>query len=183
MTKMKPPRIKKKAMYFTTEAVISMMILSVGFGIIVYMFTVLARPPVGIVQTTLYDTVDLFNTKIESIGNGTCSSNSTWIDNGNITDTDQSIINQAGELYYRYKEKSCDYCDELVQQCLSDFIDYRNLEEENIRVQIGGETWYQNGTITKENATVIFPEKIILIGTENNTAMWGPYTAEVEVWQ
>lgn len=176
-------RRTKKALYFTTEAVIAMMILSVGFGIIFYMFTVLSKPPVGIVQTTLYDTVDLFDMKIKDIGNGSCSSNSSLVTNGNITDTTQSLLIQAGELYYRYKEKNCDYCDELLKQCINDFIQDQDKEDENLRIEINGETWYKNGTITRENATVIFPQKIFLIGTLNNTAMWGPYIAQIEVWK
>ncbi len=180
---LKKVKTRKQGIYFTIEAMIAMMILSVGFGIIIYMFTMLAKPPIGVVQTTLYDTVDLFNTKIDSIGNGSCSLNSTWIDDGNITDTSQSILNQAGEFYYRYSEKNCEYCGELLQQCISEFVDYKNIQEENIKIEIDGQTWYANGTITLENATVIFPNRILLLGTENNTVMWGPYVAKVQVWQ
>ncbi len=173
----------KKAFYFTMEAVIALMILSIGFGILLYLFTVLAKPPVSIVQTKLYDTVTLFSMKIESISGGNCSATSDWTADGNITVTSNSILNQAGEFYYRYSERNCDYCDDLLEQCLREFADEKNIEDENIEIRIDKRTWYYNGTMTQENASVVFPYKMLLFGTYNNSAMWGPYVAEVRVWQ
>lgn len=173
----------KKGIYFTLEAIIALLVMSVGFGIILYLFLVLSKPPISAVQTELYDTVEIFNLPIQSIGNGSCSATSDFVTNGNITDTSNTFFNQLGEFYYRYAEKGCDYCDDLLSQCITDFIDYRNLEDKNIQINIEDTLWYKNGTIDQENATVLFPFKVLLLGVYNNSVMWGPYKGEVLVWR
>lgn len=173
----------KKGIYFTLEAIIALLVMSVGFGIILYLFLVLSKPPISAVQTELYDTIELFNLPLQSIGNGTCSASSDLLLDGNITDTSNTFFNQLGEFYYRYTERGCEYCSELLSQCITDFIDYLNIEEQNIKINIEGSTWYENGTIDEENATVLFPFNILLLGVYNNSAMWGPYTGEVQVWR
>lgn len=173
----------KKGIYFTIEAVIAMMVISIGFGIILYLFVVLSKPPIGIVQTDLYNTVDLFSLQIQEISNGTCSAGSDATDDGNITDTSVTIMNQLGEFYYRYTALSCDYCDELLKKCIVDFVDYREIQDNNLQISIENTAFYLNGTIAQENATVLLPFKMLLFGTRNNTEMWGPYIGEIRVWQ
>lgn len=173
----------KKGIYFTLEAIIALLVMSVGFGIILYLFLVLSKPPISAVQTELYDTVELFTIPIDSIGNGTCSASSDLVLDGNITDTSNTFFNQLGEFYYRYTEKDCDYCADILSQCIIDFVAYRNIEEQNLKINIEGTTWYKNGTIDEENATVLFPFKVLLLGVYNHSVMWGPYTGEVQVWR
>ncbi len=173
----------KKGLYFTLEAVIAMMVISIGFGIILYLFVVISKPPISIVQTDLYNTVDLFSIKLLDIEKGACSATSDMIEDGNITDTIIPFFNQLGEFYYRYNVQNCDYCDDLLKICITDLLDYRNLEEQNLQISIDGKVFYSNGTIAQENATVILPFKMLLFGARNNTEMWGPYLGEIRVWQ
>lgn len=173
----------KKGIYFTLEAVIALMVISIGFGILLYIFVVSSKPPVSAVQTELYETVEIFNMNIENIANGSCSARSDFINDGNITDTTNTLFNQLGEFYYRYDELGCDYCDELLMQCIADFVDYRNLDEHNIQISIENTVWYRNSTIDPENATVLFPFKMLLFGIYNNSEMWGAYSAEVRLWR
>jgi hypothetical protein len=175
--------MKKKGIYFTLEAVIAMMVISIGFGIILYLFTVTAKPPVTTVQTDLYDMVKLFNIPLNTIGEGTCSAAGTAVDDGNISDTSNTFFNQLGEFYYRYTTQNCDYCDELITQCIADYINYRNLEDENMQISIEGTAFYNSTGIDQENATAVFPFPVLLFGMQNNNAMWGPYTGEIKVWQ
>lgn len=177
------PIHSKKGIYFTLEAVIALMVISIGFGILLYMFVVSSKPPVSAVQTELYDTVEIFNMNIENIANGSCSATSDFVSDGNITDTTNTLFNQLGEFYYRYEELGCDYCDEILIQCIADFVDYRNLDEQNIQISIENTVWYKNSTIEPENATVLFPFKMLLFGTYNNSQMWGPYSGEVRLWR
>jgi hypothetical protein len=173
----------KKGIYFTIEAVIAMMVISIGFGIILYLFVVLSKPPLGIVQTDLYNTVDLFSFQLQDISNGTCSASGNATDNGNITDTSMTLMNQLGEFYYRYTARDCDYCDDLLRECILEFVDYRDIHDNNLQISIEGTAFYANGTIDQENATVLLPFKMLLFGTRNNTEMWGPYLGEIRVWQ
>ena len=173
----------KKGIYFTIEAVIAMMVISIGFGIILYLFVVLSKPPIGIVQTDLHNTVDLFSLPLQDIGNGTCSAAGNATDNGNITDPTMILMNQLGEFYYLYTTLDCDYCDDLLTECIIDFVNYRDIQGNNLQISIEGTAFYANGTIDQENATVLLPFKMLLFGTRNNTEMWGPYLGEIRVWQ
>lgn len=176
----------KKGIYFTVEAVFSLMVISIGFGIILYLFVVLSKPPVGIVQTELYDTADLFMVKIQDISQGNCSINSTAVEegDGNITDISNTLFQQLGEYYFRWAVQDCDYCDDLLSTCIADYVSYRNLDDVNVDLRIEGTSFYtNNATLAQENATVLFPYKTILFGTVNNTHMWGPYIGEIRIWQ
>ncbi|MFA6888889.1 MAG: hypothetical protein WC254_05340 [Candidatus Woesearchaeota archaeon] len=175
--------MQKKAIYFTLEAVIAMMVISVGFGILLYMFVVTSTPPISTVQSNLYDMVKLFNMPIYSIGNGTCSKSGNATLDGNITDTSSTFFNQLGEFYYRYTTQNCEYCDDLITTCVTDYITYRNINDQNIQISIEGIPFYNSTTINQENATALFPFPILLFGIQNNSAMWGPYTGEIRVWQ
>lgn len=175
--------MKKKAIYFTLEAVIAMMVISIGFGIILYLFTVTPKPPITTVQTELYDMVKLFNVPINSISEGTCSATGDAVEYGYITDTTNTFFNQLGEFYYIYTTQNCDYCDELIITCINDYIDYRNLGDENLQISIEGTAFYTSTGIHQENATAVFPFPILLFGIQNNSAMWGPYTGEIKTWQ
>lgn len=174
----------KKGIYFTLEAIFSLMVISIGFGIILYLFVVLSKPPIGIVQTELYDTADLFMVEIQDIAQGNCSINSSAITDGNITDASNMLFQQLGEYYFRSAVQDCTYCTEMLSTCIADYVSYRNLNEANIDVRIEGASFYtNNATVTQENAIVLFPYKTILFGTVNNTQMWGPYVGEIRIWQ
>ena len=179
-----PMHSHKKGIYFTLEAIFSLMVISVGFGIILYLFVVLSKPPVGIVQTELYDTADLFMVEIQDISQGNCSINSTAVEEGYITDTSNTLFQQLGEYYFRSTTEDCTYCAEMLSTCIADYVSYRNLDDVNIDVRIEGTSFYMNNaTFAQENATVLFPYKTILFGTVNNTQMWGPFVGEIRIWQ
>ncbi len=173
----------KKGIYFTLEAVIAMMVISVGFGIILYLFTVAPKPPITTVQTDLYDMVKLFNIPINNIGEGTCSASGQAVEDGYISDTSALFFNQLGEFYYMHTTQNCEECSELITTCITEYLDYRNLGDENIQVSIEGIAFYNSTGIDQENATAVFPFPILLFGIQNNTAMWGPYTGEIKTWQ
>lgn len=175
--------MQKKALYFTLEALVAMMVISVGFGILLYLFVVTSAPPITTVQTNLYDMVKLFNMPIYSISDGTCSVTGDAVEDGEISDTSTTFFNQLGEFYYRYTTQHCDYCDELITTCITEYITYRNLDEENIQISIEGIPFYNSTNIDQENATALFPYPVLLFGIQNNSAMWGPYTGEIRVWQ
>lgn len=182
--RMKSIHSNKKGIYFTLEAIFALMVISIGFGIILYLFVVLSKPPIGIVQTELYDTADLFMIELQDIAQGNCSINSTAIEEGYITDTSNTLFQQLGEYYFRSITEDCTYCAEMLNTCIADYISYRNLQDVNIDVRIEGNSLYtNNATFAQENATVLFPYKTILFGTVNNTQMWGPYVGEIRIWQ
>jgi hypothetical protein len=197
----------KKAMYFTLEAIVAMMVISVGFTIILYLFIALAQAPVQTVQTDLYDTVTILDLELQDISSGECSVRGDLVDEGIISDTSNSFFNQMGEFYFCMNSDSCTCttdCEteyqEYIYDCLEDFIDYRSLDDMNLQLQIEDTVLYRSdydsvdhtviydgldgtGNADQENATVLLPFKIMLVGIWNNEETWGPYIGEVRIWQ
>ncbi len=197
----------KKGIYFTLEAIIAMMVISVGFTIILYLFIALMQAPVRNVQTDLYGTVSILDLQLKDIDNGVCSAKSSLIDDGIITDTSNSFFTQLGEFYYCMNSDTC-YCtsdcvyefETYIHDCLKDFIELRHLDNLNLALKIEDTTLYRSdydsaaheviyssgnekGNLDQENATVLLPFKVMLVGIHDNTETWGPYTGEVRVWQ
>lgn len=187
----------KKAIYFTVEAIIAMMVISIGFTILLYIFVAMEQAPVQTVQTTLYDIVAELDIEIRDIGgDGTCSAASPLVENGIINDISNSFMTQLGEFYFcmHTDDQTCrcisDCATEYssyLQDCMTDFIDYRNLDDQNMQIMIDDTVLYSSDTIDKnidqENATVLFPFKLMLFGLHDNQHPWGAYIAEVRIWE
>ncbi|PIN79776.1 hypothetical protein COV16_02495 [Candidatus Woesearchaeota archaeon CG10_big_fil_rev_8_21_14_0_10_34_8] len=199
----------KKGIYFTIEAIIAMMVISVGFTILLYLFVALSQPPISSVQTGLYDVVEELDLEIRDIGSSeddACSAKGELVENDIIIDTDNGFFTQMGEFYYCMNSDNC-VCDsdceseyeEYIGTCMEFFISKRNLDEKNLYLQIEDTVLYrsdadstdnviyisgdEDGNLDQENATVLFPFRIILIGVYNGTNTWGPYTGEVRIWE
>jgi hypothetical protein len=74
-----------------------------------------------------------------------------------------------------------------MQSCITDFIDYRNLDDQNMQIMIEDTVLYSSDTIDgnldQVNATALFPFKQILFGLHDNQHPWGTYIAEVRAWE
>ncbi len=190
LKKEKMMKENKKALYFTLEAIIALMVLSIGFTILVYLYMALAEPPVGTVQTNLYDLVEVLDQQILDLGDGTCSVQSSLVDEGIINETTNSFLMQLGEFYYRMTDPSCD-CEEeyktYIEDCIVDFLKYQNLDKQNLQIQIEDTILYNSeeeaGRLDQANATVLLPFRVLLVGVYDKREPWGLYVAEVHLWE
>ncbi len=180
----------KKALYFTLEAIIALMVLSIGFTILVYLYMALAEPPVRTVQNDLYDLLEVLDQQILDLGDGTCSAKSSLVEEGIINDTTNNFFTQLGEFYYRMTDPSCD-CEEEYQQyiedCIADFLAYQNLEDRNLQIRIEDTVLYtsddEDGRLDQANATVLLPFRVILVGIYDKREPWGLSVGEVRLWE
>lgn len=180
----------KKALYFTLEAIIALMVLSIGFTILVYLYMALAEPPVRSVQTDLYDLLEVLDQQILDLGEGTCSAQSSLVEEGIINDTTNSFLTQLGEFYYRMTDPSCD-CEEeyqtYIENCITDFLEYQNLNDRNLHIKIENAVLYssdeEDGRLDQANATVLFPFRVLLVGIYDKREPWGYYVSEVRLWE
>ena len=202
----------KKGMYFTLEAIIATLIMSVGFGVILYLFVTPQGPPLHTTQTTLTDAADLFLLPIGTLDGGSCSPTGDAVTNGDVTDLSLPFFQQLGEFYYKSKTEctqaevsvgTCAY-NEWITTCLvgageDEFIDVMNLEDLNMEVSIDDIVYYTTdgvtGRLAKEDAEIILPYRVLLAGTYTKTILnddgtteqrkefWGPYVGEIKIWE
>jgi hypothetical protein len=199
--------MQKKGIYFTLEALIAMMVISVGFTIILYLFVSLSQAPIRTVQTDLYDTVSIMDLQLIDLGTGECSANGDLADGGIIVNTQYTFFTQLGEFYYCMNTDTCicefDCASEYeayIHDCVEDFIPLRNLDEINFALSIDDVIIYRSdydsimhdvmyfsgdeeSNLDQENATVLFPYKVMLVGIYDDRETWGPYIGEVRVWE
>lgn len=184
----------KKAMYFTLEAIIATLIISVGFGVILYLLVTPAQPPLHTTQTALTDTAAVFLLPVGTLDSGTCSPSGSAVTEGYITDLSISFFQQLGEFYAQSKtecteaEISAGICVsyELLTTCLTEFITEMNLDERNMEVSLDGTVYYTSAGLAEEEATVILPYAVLLTGTytkDDTIVFWGPYEGEIKVWE
>lgn len=180
----------KKALYFTLEAIIALMVLSIGFTILVYLYMALAEPPVRTVQTDLYDLLEVLDQQILDLGDGTCSAQSSLVEEGIINETTNSFFTQLGEFYYRMNDPSCDCAEEYqtyIDDCIVDFLEYHNLDKRNVQLTIDDTVLYtsddEDGRVDQENATVLLPFRVLLVGIYDNREPWGLSVGEVRLWE
>lgn len=180
----------KKALYFTLEAIIALMVLSIGFTILVYLYMALAEPPVRTVQTDLYDLLGVLDQQILDLGDGTCSAQSSLVEEGIINETTNSFFTQLGEFYYRMNDPSCDCAEEYqtyIDDCIVDFLEYHNLDKRNVQLTIDDTVLYtsddEDGRVDQENATVLLPFRVLLVGIYDNREPWGLSVGEVRLWE
>jgi len=102
--------------------------------------------------------------------------------NGNITDTDQPLIEQIGEFYYRNQTKDCDFCMDLADRFLLNITQNLVPSEYNYIIMIDNNTIHTHASIGMEGARFITPARAIVHGIYNETELFGPFLVEVLSW-
>lgn len=159
-----------KGYFFTLDAFVAMGIIVAG---LVFVLTAYSYRPVTAQATVLGSDLllSLANTKVTEINNDYARNLAL---NGTITNTDNSLLQQAAEFYVNNQSSMG-----------SEFL--RNLTYSLVPLQYGYElrinktAIYSRGAFTNTNRLVV-SSKSIVFGIYNNT-MWGPLDAEVRVWQ
>ncbi len=101
---------------------------------------------------------------------------SELIKNGSISNPDNTIIEQLGEFYYTH---NLTLARELVEQLTNNTIP----GEYGIAFFINGTEIYERNQTLKQKSKILLTKKSNIIGIYNRSEAWGPYLAEVRVWQ
>jgi len=76
------------------------------------------------------------------------------------------------------------FLEDYAAQCAQDALPMANIEQYNFAIIVDNTTIYQNATMNRNNETVRvkIPSRKIVFGFYNES-FYGPYVAEVWVWQ
>ncbi len=173
--------MNKRGYFFLIDAIIAMFVLAVGVGIVLSFSA--STPPSQQVSMISADFLTPLSDNIEDINNDFCGNEGNLTQDGNITNQKQSLINQIAEFYYRNITYNQDYTINLAQECIKEIMPLENFAQFNFELTINENIIYSNTTKARENASVILPNRKIVYGTFNETEFYGPYIAEVWVWQ
>jgi hypothetical protein len=195
--------LNKKAYFFLIDALLALGVITVG---IVMVFTLYANVPSKEQPTILSDDLmDFFaNNKIKDVNNEYVGLGGTLWETegqlGGICNGEELIVNgentllQQIAIFYEKSQgdtgKAC-YFDPDTEDLIERFI--RNLVENILPPQYKFEFWMDDQllypeteqTVSKSKTKVLIPSKKIAYGIMNQETgdMFGPYNAEVLVWQ
>ena len=125
--------------------------------------------------------------KIKELNNPYCGIGGELWQQGYITNEDNSILQQIGEFYYRYKKTNDAQFLTIAEKCII------NVTADLIPPQYKLEFWIDNILLhpssptqqhiySKGNTSILLPSKNIAYGILDNE-LFGPYEVEVLVWQ
>ena len=168
-----PAPFGKKAQYMTLDAFIASMIVAITLVIVL---TARSSQPYT-AQSELISkgfSESLSQARLGELNNAYVT-NSTRA--GNITNLDNTVLQQAVEFYFTARK---DQSFELLKNVTQGLITPRF----SFKILINNEMIY-NRTLSNENASsVLVTSKKIVFGVVNRTAMvYGPTITEVVVWQ
>ena len=173
---------KKRGYFFVLDAMLGLFILIIGVFLVTSAY-------VNIPQTTQVQLLsgDLLNflssTKIKDLNNPYAGIGGELWNQQDITDADNSLLQQIGEFYAK---KKFDVAEKFIH----------NISAGVISPQFTYEVWINDVLLypktpssehldSKSNTKLLLTSKTITFGVINQTtgALWGPYKAEVFVWE
>ena len=175
----------RKGYYFIIDSIIALFIITVGI-IYVLSFSI-SEPPTRQSEIFSFDIIQfLATTKIEEIDNPYSGKLGQLVNDGNITEIKNTILQQTAEFHFRAKKKGCDYCTGGVDSVSYKFIDgiFEDLiaPQFNYNISIEGELIYER-KIESKVPRLFIPKRRLVVGIYNQEEIYGPYLAEVMLWQ
>ncbi|MBI2650299.1 hypothetical protein HYX04_03220 [Candidatus Woesearchaeota archaeon] len=174
--------IKKRGYFFILDAVLGLSVIVIGVLLITSSYV---NAPKQTQVVLLSDDLMNFlsNTKIRDINNPYAGIGGTLWSQGAITDSENTLLQQIGEFYATNK---IDIADKFVQ----------NVSAGTIPSQFRYEVWIDGVTIypkiktpehikSRNSTELLLTSKKLAFGIINRTTsdLWGPYKAEVFVWE
>ena len=160
----------KRGYFFTLDAFVAVGIIVIG---LVLILTSNYYSPVTVQPIALSNDLmlTLSSTKITESNNDYVRNLSI---NGSITNRDNSLLQQAGEFYLNnQKSMSTSFVKNVTFNLVP--------PQYSFNVSINKTTIYNRGSMARSSRLVV-STKSIVFGVYNNT-LWGPYPAEVAIWQ
>lgn len=178
----------KKAYIFSLDAIVAIGVMVIG---IVLVLLSLSYTPIDSQAVSLsQDLINaLYSTRMYDLNDQDYPYVKFLKGNGNITNMENTILEQVGEFYYRNKTGVCANCMALAGNLVKNISYYSVPEQYSFEVLVNNISLYQrkstNPSVSNEKnqSRLLMASKRIFSGYINRTDMWGPYTAEVIVWQ
>ena len=164
------------------DAMLGLSVIAIGAVLVLSLYIKVPEPiQVGFLSDDLLNF--LSNTKIKDLNNNYAGIGGDLWKQGVITDGDNSLLQQIGEFY---AENNPDTAEKFI----------KNISFDAIPSQFSYEVWMDNQIIypknpsiedikSKNSTQILLTSKKIIFGIINKTSsnLWGPYKAEVFVWQ
>ena len=174
--------IKKRGYFFILDAMLGLSVLVIGVFLITSSYiNVPQHTQVGLLADDLLDFMS--KRKIQDLNNPYSGIGGELWKQGIISNPDNSLLQQMGEFYEANK---LDIAEKFIE----------NISKDVMPPQFRYEVWMNNKllyprnptiehTASRENTRVLRTSKKLTFGIKNQTisSMWGPYKAEVFVWE
>jgi hypothetical protein len=170
----------KRAYFFVIDSLLALLIMTLGV-LLVFSFHKYS-PSNQQISVASADVLSLMNTKVMDLNDGYCGVNSNLTRNGNITNLDNSMIEEVALFYYRNKTEVCSFCTDLIHNVIYNVTS--NVPQEfNFRIDLDGSTLYSRNNTPIETATLVVPSRKIVQSLYKDVESAGPYLIEVYVWR
>lgn len=184
-------KLNKRAYFFLIDGIFAMIILMIGFMIIS------SNKPTETDEVPLAQSAENFVDLISSVKISEvceeCECSLFQIqqqcNNDLIKNRDQTILDYLGELYFKYKQTNNPDIKNQIRDIFLEVADiaYRN-DLYDVGLRINGEDMFVQGN--QEESFNLISSKRILFGFYHmetafsiNIVYWGPYLAEVRLWE
>lgn len=166
----------KRGYFFLIDAIIALFVLAVGISLVVSSYSF--KQPTRQLELLDVDIMAALRTPLRESGDPLCGNSGVMIVNGNITDIDNTFIQQFGEFHYRQLQ-GCTFCYSLVRNCT--FSLFPNIAPYSMEVSIDNAFVFGMNYTEKNMSKLIIPQRDIAFGIYNQSS-YGPYVVEVVTW-
>jgi len=180
--------MQRKAYIFSLDAIVAIGVMVIG--IVLVLMSLSYTPTESQAVTLSQDLLNAFySTRIYDLNDQDYLYVRFLKGNGNITNMENTILEQLGEFYYRSTSLGCVYCMALAGNIVKNISYYSIPEQYSFKMLVNNISLYErkstNLMVSSEQneSRLLMTSKRIFSGYINRTDMWGPYTAEVIVWQ
>ena len=174
--------MKKKGFFFVLDAMLALFVLVIGVFLILSSYTSVQQPTqVSLLSDDLLGF--LANKRIQDLNNQYAGIGGILWNNGTITDGENTLLQQAGAFY---NQNRLDVAEQFIA----------NVSQAVVPSQFQYEFWIDGTRIyprnpsaqhisSKANTNLLLTSKKVTFGIMNKTTndVWGPYKAEVFLWQ
>jgi len=173
--------MQKRGYFFIVDSMVALGVLAIGTILLLSTFEY--SPSTQQSYTISDDIINiLLYNKIRSVNNYYAGPNSVLTNNGNITDTGKTLLEQIAEFYYRNQTKNCGFCITIIDNFISNITQDMIPQEYNYLINIDNITVYNHSKRPMNESKFITPSRIIVHGLYQESEMYGPYLVEVLSW-
>jgi len=174
--------MQKRGYFFILDATLGLFVLVIGvFLVLSFTLEVPPQTQVGLIAGDIINF--LSSTKIKDLNNPYAGIGGELWKQGLITDEENTLLQQAGEFYYKKRE---DLAEKFLQ----------NVSMPIVPSQFRYEVWMDGSRLypknpgpehvsSRDGTNILLTSKKVEFGIANKTTseIWGPYKAEVFAWQ
>ena len=166
-----------KGYFYSIDALIAITIVTVGLILVLQGSNVGQVPRANVFLYSEDLTNYLSHTKIYDLNDDNYpTSIKIWKQNGSISFIDNTLLEQAGEFYTKGDLAT-------MEHFLSNVTEVSVSLNYNFLLRINNSNVYIIAIIPESKAKTLIAEKLIISGFLDSQNTWGPYMAEVRVWQ